>query len=702
MPLERCRGEQRPDGNERRTARLRPAGEPSRPRAAKASSSGEQQPSEMAHPPVNVNPPVAARRAARALMAKVLSRDMLPGTALSRGDSHAARRGVTVGRSSRRFYAVQREKGIGPHRPPRELQRHRRGARSREGARRRGGAVPFVDRVERRITSPDRDRDARADRLREGAQASSSSNEDEGFAVVHVLWADPFDTAGARRHPRPLRQAGGGRRVAPQREDRSTPSTASTSARPAAASSSRRATTSTTRTRRRHSRLRRRSPGHPLGQLALPPGDEGTRFSDIHIEPEEKEVVVRYRIDGELYIARRAPRAFMSSIVSRIKIESALNIAEKRLPQDGRITKKIAGKGFDIRVSTIPTSAATSASSCVSSTSRASCSTCRTSASAARDYALMDSLIHRPDGIILVTGPTGSGKTTTLYACVNRINQPNINILTAEDPVEYELGQIHQVHVRRRSVSPSPARSAPSSVRTRTSSWSARSATRRRSTSRSTHASLTGHLVLSTIHTNDAAGAVTRMVDMGVEPFLLRSAGHRRARAAPRAHALPGTARSRTRRSPIEHRRARCHGRAAHRDAHAQARAHPEHALLPAQRRVEVDQDVMTDDRRRDVTHLLQAQGLRQVRADRVQRSTRYLRAFDDGRRRRPDGAPQGRRRAGDQAGGDGSKAWTALRDDGARKVLKLGSPAWKRSSARRKTTSKPKPDRAVVSAPAT
>lgn len=171
------------------------------------------------------------------------------------------------------------------------------------------------------------------------------------------------------------------------------------------------------------------------------------RASDIHIEPEEKEVIVRYRIDGELYVARRAPRAFMNSIVSRIKIESALNIAEKRLPQDGRITKKIAGKSFDIRVSTIPTSRhyerivmrLLNKSSVLLDLPDLGFS--------ARDYALMDSLIHKPDGIILVTGPTGSGKTTTLYACLNRINQPNINILTAEDPVEYELSGIHQVHV---------------------------------------------------------------------------------------------------------------------------------------------------------------------------------------------------------------------------------------------------------------
>jgi general secretion pathway protein E len=227
------------------------------------------------------------------------------------------------------------------------------------------------------------------------------------------------------------------------------------------------------------------------------------RASDIHIEPEEKEVVVRYRIDGELYIARRAPRAFMSSIVSRIKIESALNIAEKRLPQDGRITKKIAGKGFDIRVSTIPTS---------------------------RGYERIvmrllnksSGLIRRPDGIILVTGPTGSGKTTTLYACVNRINTPNLNILTAEDPVEYEIQGIHQVHVQAK-IGLTFASALRAFLRQDPDVVMVGEIRDKETVDIAINASLTGHLVLSTIHTNDAAGAITRMVDMGVEPFLIRS-----------------------------------------------------------------------------------------------------------------------------------------------------------------------------------
>jgi general secretion pathway protein E len=246
------------------------------------------------------------------------------------------------------------------------------------------------------------------------------------------------------------------------------------------------------------------------------------RASDIHIEPEEKEVIVRYRIDGELYVARRAPRAFMNSIVSRIKIESALNIAEKRLPQDGRITKKIAGKGFDIRVSTIPTSRQYERIVMRLLNKSSVLLDLPDLGFSARDYLLMDGLIHRPDGIILVTGPTGSGKTTTLYACLNRINQPNINILTAEDPVEYELAQIHQVHVNAK-IGLTFASALRAFLRQDPDVVMVGEIRDKETVEIAINASLTGHLVLSTIHTNDAPGAFTRMIDMGVEPFLLRS-----------------------------------------------------------------------------------------------------------------------------------------------------------------------------------
>jgi len=246
------------------------------------------------------------------------------------------------------------------------------------------------------------------------------------------------------------------------------------------------------------------------------------RASDIHIEPEEKEVIVRYRIDGELYVARRAPRAFMNSIVSRIKIESSLNIAEKRLPQDGRIAKKIAGKSFDIRVSTIPTSRSYERIVMRLLNKSSVLLDLPDLGFSPRDYALMDALIRRPDGIILVTGPTGSGKTTTLYACINRINQPNLNILTAEDPVEYEIGGIHQLHVQPK-IGLTFASALRAFLRQDPDVVMVGEIRDKETVDIAINASLTGHLVLSTIHTNDAAGAVTRMVDMGVEPFLLRS-----------------------------------------------------------------------------------------------------------------------------------------------------------------------------------
>ncbi|MBI4954359.1 MAG: type II secretion system ATPase GspE [Myxococcales bacterium] len=246
------------------------------------------------------------------------------------------------------------------------------------------------------------------------------------------------------------------------------------------------------------------------------------RASDIHIEPEERDVVVRYRIDGELYVAKRASKQFMSAILARVKIMAQLNIAEKRLPQDGRITLKIAGKSVDIRVSTIPTSRGFERivmrilhkSSVLLSLEDLGFSE--------RDFRLMDDLIHRPDGIILVTGPTGSGKTTTLYACLNRINDPSRNILTAEDPVEYEIGGIHQVHVKP-SINLTFASALRAFLRQDPDVIMVGEIRDRETAEIAIHASLTGHLVLSTIHTNDAASAITRLVDMGIESFLVRS-----------------------------------------------------------------------------------------------------------------------------------------------------------------------------------
>jgi len=246
------------------------------------------------------------------------------------------------------------------------------------------------------------------------------------------------------------------------------------------------------------------------------------RASDIHIEPEERDVVVRCRVDGELYVMRRASKQFMSPIIARVKIMASLNIAEKRLPQDGRITLKIAGKSVDIRVSTVPTSRGferivmriLQKTSVLLGLDELGFNP--------RDYKVMDYLINRPDGIILVTGPTGSGKTTTLYACLNRINQPNVNILTAEDPVEYEIGGLHQIHVQP-SIGLTFASALRAFLRQDPDVIMVGEIRDKETGDIAIHASLTGHLVLSTLHTNDAPGAVTRLVEMEVEPFLVRS-----------------------------------------------------------------------------------------------------------------------------------------------------------------------------------
>jgi general secretion pathway protein E len=246
------------------------------------------------------------------------------------------------------------------------------------------------------------------------------------------------------------------------------------------------------------------------------------RASDIHIEPGEKEVTVRYRIDGELYESRRAARQFMPQIISRVKIMAGLNIAEKRLPQDGRIRRKIAGKDIDMRVATIPT---------VKQGERVTIRLLDRE-SVLHDLAdigfgddhlrQMDDLIHRPHGILLVTGPTGSGKTTTLYACLAKINSPDLNILTIEDPVEYQLDGISQTAVNEK-IDLTFAAGLRSFLRHDPDVIMVGEIRDRETSEIAIQASLTGHLVLSTIHTNDAAGAITRLVDLGVQPFLVAS-----------------------------------------------------------------------------------------------------------------------------------------------------------------------------------
>jgi general secretion pathway protein E len=246
------------------------------------------------------------------------------------------------------------------------------------------------------------------------------------------------------------------------------------------------------------------------------------RASDIHIEPGEKEIIVRYRIDGVLYETRRAARQFIPSIISRVKIMAGLNIAEKRLPQDGRIRRKIAGKDIDMRVATAPTVKGGERIT-IRLLDRENILHDLADIGFGDDHLRqMDDLIHRPHGILLVTGPTGSGKTTTLYACLAKINSPDLNILTIEDPVEYQLDGISQVAVNDK-IDLTFANGLRSFLRHDPDVIMVGEIRDLPTAEIAIQASLTGHLVLSTIHTNDAAGGITRLVDLGVQPFLVAS-----------------------------------------------------------------------------------------------------------------------------------------------------------------------------------
>jgi len=245
------------------------------------------------------------------------------------------------------------------------------------------------------------------------------------------------------------------------------------------------------------------------------------RASDIHIEPTEDKVIVRYRVDGRLIPRKEANRGFLSSIVSRVKIEAGLNIAEKRLPQDGRITKKIAGKVVDVRVSTIPTARGERVVMRLLDKEQVLLSLIDLGF-ARRELDQLESLIRRPNGILLVTGPTGSGKTTTLYGCLNTINTPEKNILTAEDPVEYELRGIGQMQVQPK-IGLTFASGLRSFLRQDPDVIMVGEIRDHETAEIAIHASLTGHLVLSTLHTNDAPSAVTRLVDMDVQAYQISS-----------------------------------------------------------------------------------------------------------------------------------------------------------------------------------
>jgi general secretion pathway protein E len=245
------------------------------------------------------------------------------------------------------------------------------------------------------------------------------------------------------------------------------------------------------------------------------------RASDIHIEPYESELKVRFRIDGVLHDIDTESKVFQAPILSRVKVMANLNIAEKRLPQDGRIGLKIAGQDVDIRVSTVPTRYGERIVLRILDKSKVMLEI--DSLGFRHDILVsVNKVIHKSHGIFLVTGPTGSGKTTSLYACLSEINSVDKNILTIEDPVEYELDGIGQMQVSPK-IDFTFANGLRSILRQDPDVIMIGEIRDLETVEIAVQASLTGHLVFSTLHTNDAPGAITRLLDMGVEPFLISS-----------------------------------------------------------------------------------------------------------------------------------------------------------------------------------
>lgn len=245
------------------------------------------------------------------------------------------------------------------------------------------------------------------------------------------------------------------------------------------------------------------------------------RASDIHIEPYQNSLVIRYRIDGVLYNILTLPKRIQSSLVSRIKIMAKLNIAEKRLPQDGRIDIRIGDRSVDIRVSVIPTAFGERVVLRLLDKTGIIFKLIDLGIDRER-FELFNNLIKSPYGIVLVTGPTGSGKTTTLYAVLSTINDPEINIITIEDPIEYQIEGIGQIQVNRK-IDITFAKGLRSIVRQDPDVILVGEIRDRETAEIAIQSSLTGHLVFSTLHTNDAASAITRIIDMGIEPFLVTS-----------------------------------------------------------------------------------------------------------------------------------------------------------------------------------
>jgi len=246
------------------------------------------------------------------------------------------------------------------------------------------------------------------------------------------------------------------------------------------------------------------------------------RASDIHFEPFENEFKIRYRVDGALYEMSPPPRHLALPVISRVKVMANMNIAERRLPQDGRIQKNIAGRSIDLRVSTLPTQFGESLVLRVLDRTTVNLDL---EALGMPDYIykFLLEMIHRPNGIFIATGPTGSGKTTTLYSCLRQINTIDSKLLTAEEPVEYDLEGIVQVPVNE-AIGLTFARVLRSFLRQDPDRIMIGETRDLETAQIAIQASLTGHLVFTTLHTNDAPGAVTRLIDMGAEPFLISSA----------------------------------------------------------------------------------------------------------------------------------------------------------------------------------
>ncbi len=245
------------------------------------------------------------------------------------------------------------------------------------------------------------------------------------------------------------------------------------------------------------------------------------RASDIHIEPGKDGVRVRYRVDGVLHDVNSPPKALQGPIVSRIKIMGGLNIAEKRLPQDGRLQLSVEGRPLDVRVSTLPAMHGESVVMRLLDRSQP-VRGLQEMGMLPQDQQIWDELVHRPHGMVLVTGPTGSGKTTTLYGALVTLNQPDRKLITVEDPVEYQLAGVNQVLVRS-SIGLTFAAGLRSMLRQAPDVIMVGEIRDQETAQIAVQAALTGHLVFSTLHTNDAPSAITRLIDMGIAPFLVAS-----------------------------------------------------------------------------------------------------------------------------------------------------------------------------------